>query len=125
MIITNVNTGTKAKYKVRGTEITVGEVVVDVAQRQTGVQRIIDICLDNQLETMSECVGAWYVATIVVPPIKTELVPTGEKDDDDNDILAERKLPVDMSEVELRLWSLPENYNQPKIENQPSEGVTE
>lgn len=124
MIITHVNTGTKADYALRGTEITVGEVVIDVAQRQTSVQRIIDICLDNQLQTMSECVGAWYVATIVVPPFKTELVSTGETDEKGNDIFKERKLPLNMNEVELRLWNLPENYGQ-KNEEEQTEGVTE
>ena len=118
MIISEISQGKKGSYAVSGTVLTVGEVVIDLQERQQETQRVIDICLDNNLQTMREGLGAWYVATIVVPPIQRELYDTGEIDEEENPIMAERILPLDMNKVELRLWGLPQNYGQ------QSEGVS-
>lgn len=119
MIISEVSRGKKAPYSVAGTVLTVGSVTIDLQERQQSVQRVIDVCLDNQLQTMAEGLGAWYVATIVVPPIERELYDTGEVDDEGNPVMAERNRPLDMSKVQLRLWGLPANYGQ----EQQDEGV--
>jgi len=110
MIISEVSQGPKAPYSVEGTVLTVGTVSIDLQTRQKSVQNVIDICLDNQLKTMAEGLGAWYVATIVIPPRQRQLVPTGELDDNDNPIMVEQDMPLDISRVELRLWGLPHNY---------------
>lgn len=109
MIISEVSQGQKATYTVVGTVLTVGNVSVDLQARQMDTQRVIDICLDNQLKTMAEGLGAWYVATIVVPPIERELYDTGTVDERGNAVMAERILPLNMDKVELRLWGMPEN----------------
>ncbi len=119
MIISEVSQGQKAAYSVAGTVLTVGDVTIDLQQRQRSVQQVIDVCLDNQLQTMREGLGAWYVATIVVPPVQRQLVPTGEQDENGIDIMQEELLPLDMTKVELRLWGLPQGYG----EAQQDEGV--
>ncbi|WNF36394.1 AAA family ATPase [Bacillaceae bacterium IKA-2] len=122
MIISHVNTGDKAPYAVNGKEITVGDVTVNAANRQDDTEKVIDICLDNQLETMREGLGAWYVATIIIPPTQRELIVGEEKDEEGNDVMIEVVRPLDMKDVELRLWRLPEENNQ-NIETE--EGVIE
>lgn len=128
MIISEVSKGQKAPYSVSGTELTVGTVTIDLQQRQRSVQNVIDICLDNQLQTMREGLGAWYVATIVIPPRKWQLVPTGELDDEGDEIMAEEELPLNMSSVELRLWGLPQEYDPDAViedDEEDQEGVEE
>ena len=114
MIITLVNSGTKADYALLGTTLTIGnQVSIDLEGRQQDTQHVIDVCLDNQLETMREGLGAWYVATIIIPPKQRSLVESGEVDEEGNAIMVETELPLDVNKVELHLWSLPEK---PRVE---------
>ncbi|MGJ9460132.1 AAA family ATPase [Oceanobacillus sp. CF4.6] len=110
MIISNANDGQKAGYSLSGNVLTVGNVSIDLQDKQKTNERVIDICLDNQLETMREGMGAWYVANVIVPAKKYSFQPTGEKDEEGNDIMEEVELPVDLPKVELRLWGLPPQY---------------
>ncbi|AKG05514.1 hypothetical protein AAV35_012620 [Salimicrobium jeotgali] len=111
MIVTHVNRGKKADYALRGTTVMIGkEISVDLNKRQGDTEQVINISLDNKLETMQEGVGAWYVATIVIPAIRTELYDSGEVDEEGYPICKEREAPLNMSDVELRLWTLPANY---------------
>ena len=107
MIITHLNEGPKADYSVNGTVLTVHGVAIDLAARQQDVQTVVDISLGSDLTTAAEGVGAWYVATIVIPPREYQLVDSGQKDDQGNPIMIPQALPLDMSKVELRLWALP------------------
>lgn len=121
MIISHASEGPKVNYSLNGTVLTVGEVSIDLQERQRTTERVIDICLDNQLETMREGLAAWYVANIIIPPKKYSLQPSGEKDEQGNDVMEEVELPVDTSQVELRLWGLPPQY----FENQQEENQEE
>lgn len=102
MIVTHLNSGRKAEFTVDGTVLTIGSLSIDLAERQTDVQRIIDVCLDNGYTTIQEGVGAWYVATIIIPPREYQLV---KNDNDETSIVP---TSLDMSKVEIRLWALPE-----------------
>ncbi|RDY70333.1 AAA family ATPase [Halobacillus trueperi] len=119
MIITNVNDGKKAGFSVSGTVLTIREVSVDLQERQRSTERVIDVCLDNQLQTMREGMGAWYVATVIIPAKQTELYDTGKKDEEGDAVYAERDRGLDMGKVELKLWALPEEYG----ESKPEEGA--
>ena len=66
------------------------------------MQRVIDICLDATYETVQEGVGAWYVATITIPPREYRLA---KNDNDETSIVP---TSLDVSKVEIRLWALPE-----------------
>lgn len=125
MIISEVSQGPKAAYSVSGTVLTVGTVTIDLQARQQSVQNVVNICLDNRLETMGVGLGAWYVATVVIPPRQRQLVPTGELDENESEIMTEVELPLDMNRVELRLWGLPEEYSPEPVEEQSDEEVSE
>lgn len=125
MIVTHVNDGRKSSFGVKGTTVTVGTVSIDLQERQSSVQKVIDVCLDNQLQTMREGLGAWYVSTIIVPPIQEEVYDTGKLDENDDPIYKTRDLPLDMGNVELRLWGLPAEYGQEQPSDEIEEGVTE
>lgn len=119
MILTNLNDGPKATYSLSGTKLTVEGVTVDLATRQTDVQQTINISLANDLTTAAEGVGSWYIATIVIPPKSYDVVDTGTKDAQGNEIMTVEAQPLDMSKVELRLWALPQGFGQAT-----SQGVT-
>lgn len=122
MIISHASDGSKASYSLSGTKLTVGDVTVDLQTKQRTTERVIDICLDNQLETMREGLSAWYVANIIIPAKKYSFQPSGDKDEEGNDQMIEVELPVDVSQVELRLWGLPPQYFQnQEDENQDQE----
>lgn len=121
MIISHANDGKKANYSLKGNVLTVGDVSIDLQEKQRTTERVIDICLDNQLETMREGLGAWYVANIIIPPKQYSLQSSGEQDEDGNDQMIEIELPVNPSQVELRLWGLPPQYFEK--ETQEEQGV--
>jgi hypothetical protein len=126
LIITEINEGKKTGYKLEGNVLTIGgQVSINLEERQSDTQKVIDVCLDNQLQTMREGLGAWYVATIIIPPKQRELVPTGEKDPEGNDIYEERDRELDTRLVELRLWSLPVGYGEKTNETDETEGAEE
>lgn len=128
MIIINVNDGKKVDYSISGTILKVGDVSIDLQERQGSTQNVIDVCLDNQLQTMREGLGAWYVATIIIPPTQDEIFDTGELDENNDPVYAKRTLPLDINKVELRLWGLPAAYDPEHAENDEEtiiEGVIE
>ncbi len=125
MIISNASSGTKAAYTLKGTILTVGTVEIDLQEKQRTVQRVIDICLDRELESMREGLGAWYVANIIIPSKKYSLQPSGDLDEDGNDQMEEVELPVDPAQVELRLWGLPPQYFENKDNEEHVEEITE
>lgn len=114
MIVTNVNEGTKADYSLDGSNLTisvprVGELTLDLQAKQTSVRQNIDVSLDRGFLQLAAGIGSWYVATIEIPPVATELYETGATDEDGNPVMASRELPLDTSQVKLHLWGLPEN----------------
>lgn len=125
MIITNVNDGQKAEYSLSGTKLTVGDVTIDLQERQTDSEKVIFISLDNNLKTFAEGIGAWYVATIIIPPKQYNLVNTGNQDQNGNEIMEKVERPLNVADVELRLWSLPENYGQDQTDPGQTEGDAE
>ena len=102
MIITHLNSGRKAEFTLEGTTLNIGSLSIDLQERQGNVQRVIDICLDTTYATVQEGVGAWYVATIIIPPREYQLV---KNDNDETSIVP---TSLDVSKVEIRLWALPE-----------------
>ena len=102
MIITHLNSGRKAEFTLEGTTLNIGSLSIDLQERQGDVQRVIDICLDTTYTTVQEGIGAWYVATIIIPPREYQIV---ENDNGETSIVP---MSLDMSKVEIRLWALPE-----------------
>ncbi len=105
MRVIHLNQGPKAAFSLDGTVLTVQGVSIDLAARQRDVQVVVDLSLGADLETVAEGVGAWYVATIVIPPRSYRLVDCVGEDGQPTQRL--EPLPLDVNEVELRLWALP------------------
>ena len=63
MIITNANEGKKAGFSLKGTELTIGDVSIDLQDKQRTTDRVIDICLDNQL---IQCVKEWELGMLLI-----------------------------------------------------------
>lgn len=115
MIITHLKEGQKAKIALQGTVLTVeSEVSIDLQARQKDTQQVVDVCLDNQLKTIREGLGAWYVATIIIPARQYDLVT---KEGDEENETEQVARPLNVNDVELRLWSLPIGYGE-IIENE-------
>jgi len=111
MIISHANDGEKAIYSLSGDKLTVGgAVTIDLQEKQRTTERVIDICLDRNLEVMREGLSAWYVANVIIPAKRYSFQPSGEKDEEGNEVMEEIELPVDPTQVELRLWGLPPQY---------------
>lgn len=74
-------------------------------------QRDFDVQLDvsrNEYDMLVMGLSRSYVAQIDIPAREYEEVPTGEKDDEDNDITERRPLPFDLNTVTLTLWGVAE-----------------
>jgi len=48
--------------------------------------------------------GDNYVASIIIPPKRYEEVKTGEKDDQGNEIVERREIPLSSDQITLILW---------------------
>ncbi len=104
MIIQKVAAGETVAFSLRNSVLRFeDQVEIDLASRQGDIDRTIDVCLDNSLETMREGLGAWYVATIIVPARQQEYIET----DEGGEVV---DLPLDMQKVILNLWPLPQVY---------------
>jgi len=116
LIITNVNDGPKATYSLDGTSLNVsvqnvGDINIDLQAKQSDVQKNVDISLDRSFSRLVKGVGAWYVASIEIPPISTELYDTGQVDENGDPVMAKQELPLDTTKVKVHLWGLPENVS--------------
>ncbi len=105
MRVIHLNEGPKAEFSLNGTVLTVQGVQIDLAARQRDTQVVIDVSLGRDLQTAADGVGAWYLATIVIPPRTYKLVDTTGPDGQPAQEL--QALPLDLDQVELRLWALP------------------
>lgn len=115
MIIQKVAAGETVAFSLRNGVLRFeDQVEIDLASRQGDIDRTIDVCLDNSLETMREGLGAWYVATIIVPARQQEYIETEEG----GEVV---DLPLDMQKVILNLWPLPQVYLERKRAEQEAE----
>lgn len=115
MIIQKVAAGETVAFSLRNGVLRFeDQVEIDLAARQGDIDRTIDVCLDNSLETMREGLGAWYVATIIVPARQQEYV----ENDEGGEVV---DLPLNMKKVVLNLWPLPQVYLERKQETQEVE----
>lgn len=113
MKIQHVNSGTKAKWRTRGTilQITVPGVEpieIDLNEELQDVAVTVDISLNADFTALEKGVGNWYVASVKIPAREYDYQPTGEYDEEGYDILEEVALDVDMRNTTLCLWGIPD-----------------
>lgn len=109
MRIVEKNEGAKIPYKIEETKIILDEMLsIDLKRYQNDEEKVINISLKNDILQMG--LGDWYVANIIIPAKKYELIDAGK--DEKGDQKYERvSTPLNMDEVTLILWALPANYN--------------
>lgn len=113
MKIQHVNSGTKAKWRTKGTvlQITVPGVdplEIDLNDELQDVATTVDISLNSDFTALQKGVGNWYVASAKIPAREYDYEPTGEYDEEGYDILEEVPCDVDMKDVILCLWGIPD-----------------
>ncbi|MGL5714167.1 MAG: hypothetical protein ACRCX2_14195 [Paraclostridium sp.] len=109
MRIIEKNEGRKIPYEVMKTKVIFDDMLmVDLARYQKDEEQVIDICIDNN-EMLSMGLTGWYVANIVIPPKQYDLVENGV-DENNNPKYEKVAKALNMDEVTLHLWALPENY---------------
>lgn len=114
MRIQHVNTGVKAKYKVNDTHLQLSvegaePITLDLDTELQDVATVVDVSLNQGFTKLERGVGNWYIASVKIPARDFELVDTGEVDEDGWPVYQEEALPVDMRNVVLCLWGVPEN----------------
>lgn len=115
MVIKEISPGPKAPCGNEEASIFIGAgenlVVIDVAQRQSDQEEVIDIYQD-EMGNLVEDKSLWYVATIVIPPRRYNMVETGQEGE-----FAKEALPLDMDAVTVVLWPLNKPLNNEGGEN--------
>lgn len=113
MKVQHVNSGQKASYRVKGTviQITVPNVepiTINLNDEQKDVASVVDVSLNSDFTKLEKGVGNWYVASVKIPAREYDYQPTGEVDEEGYDILEEVALDVNMRDVTLCLWGIPD-----------------
>lgn len=102
MIIELIEEGPYAEYSIDGTVLSIGDLEIDLNQRQEDSQVIIDITYDG--ENFVEGLSKMYAINIMLPPREYEQIETNQTDENGNPIIEARPLPLDMDKVVLKLW---------------------
>lgn len=113
MRILHVNSGTKARYRTKGTVLQltvpgVDPIEIDLNEELQDVAVNVDISLNADFTALEKGVGNWYVASVKIPAREYDYQPNGEVDEEGYDILEEVALDVDMRDVVLCLWGIPD-----------------
>lgn len=122
MKVQHVNSGTKAAWRTKGTVLQltvpgVEPIEIDLNNEVQDVAVTVDVSLNSGFTALEKGVGNWYIASIKIPARDYDYQPTGEVDEDGYDILEEVPSDVDMKNVILCLWGIPD------IKTQEESGV--
>lgn len=112
-----MNQGEKIPYIINENEKSIifdEQVTVNLEDEQESSEKVVDIGLDRNSDLIKGK-GKWYVANLVIPGEKFKLVDTGEVDEEGNKVLKKVKKELNLDDVELALWSLPDSYNNKNI----------
>lgn len=113
MKILHVNSGTKAKWRTKGTvlQLTVpgaGSIDLDLNEELQDVAVNVDVSLNSDFTGLEKGVGNWYIASVKIPAREYDYQPNGEVDEEGYDIMEEVPLDVNMRDVTLCLWGIPD-----------------
>lgn len=109
-----------APVKVAGTSITLGvdgnNLVIDATEHWDAEQSVVDVYTHGAgqpltLDAADGDNGIYNVATIVIPPKKSEIVEAGtqvnEQTGKEETVIKIETLPLDVDAVRVTLWPLP------------------
>lgn len=113
-----------------GTMVTVGvegnSVTIDAAELETAEQTVVDVYTHGAGEPLTTDTdningGIFNVATVVIPPEKTEIIEAGKKKNKqtgkEETVIKVEHLPLDIDAVKVTLWPLPFQVEAPKDSN--------
>lgn len=111
-------------YAVDGITITFGmddnKITIDASAYQSDMQVMVDVYQDDS-GTLTLEKGFFYVATVVIPPAKYDLIDTGEKDDKDNEKYTNVKRTLNGELVNVVIWPLAKSVDLLKNESKDTE----
>lgn len=121
MKIQHVNSGEKAKWRTKGSVLQltvpgVEPIEIDLNDELRDNAVTVDVSLNAGFTALEKGVGNWYIACIKIPAREYDYEPTGEVDEDGYDVLEEVPLDVNMRDVTLCLWGIPEMTKQKESE---------
>lgn len=121
MKVQHVNSGTKATWRTKGTVLQltvpgVESIEIDLNNEVQDVAVTVDVSLNAGFTGLEKGVGNWYIASIKIPARDYDYQPTGEVDEEGYDILEEVPSDVDMKNVILCLWGIPDMTAQAESE---------
>lgn len=116
-----------APVKVAGTSITLGvdgnNLVIDATEHWDAEQSVVDVYTHGAgqpltLDAADGDSGIYNVATIVIPPKKSEIVEAStqvnEQTGKEETVIKIETLPLDMDAVQVTLWPLPFSITAPE-----------
>lgn len=104
MRITTKGPGPHPEIAISGTQISVGELSIDAAERQGDSARVIDIRCDGKGD-LSEGGSGRNVASIHIPPARHEEVESGETGEDGEPEIERRAIELNGQDVRVTLWT--------------------
>ncbi len=113
MNIQHLNEGRKAEFELDGCELTLGNLVIDLAEEQRDNERVISVFAGTDGQLSLE--GDTYAAVIVIPPRRyvdeevTEMIDSEEVTQ-----IIPVPQPCSAEAVTLQLWAMPENPETPE-----------
>nr|WP_304099880.1 hypothetical protein [Mitsuokella multacida] len=118
---------TYAPVKAAGTNITFGvegnSIIIDATEHWSAEQSVVNVYTRGAgqpltLDAADGDSGIYNVATIVIPPKKSELVEAGtqvnEQTGKEETVIKIETLPLDMDAVQVTLWPLPFSITAPE-----------
>lgn len=96
--------GPHADVGVSGAIVTVGGNAYNTEERQGQSTQLID--LRESAGKIAEGGKGFQVATIEIPPARTEEVDTGNVDEDGNPVMELNQIPLDPDLVTVTLWTI-------------------
>lgn len=103
MQVQQVAPGAVSDYALNGTVLSVAGVDIDLATRQADTTVTVDLSVDAN-GVAAEGLTGGYVASVVIPPRRYQLVDSGELGMDDQPLLRREVVPLDSAVVTLFLW---------------------
>ncbi len=104
MIIEYLQAGPYVEHFLEGRVLQVGDISIDLAERQDDSQVVIDITRNGNglVEGVSGKDG--YVANILLPPREYEEIETDVLDMNGNNTIERRALPLSTGKACIKLW---------------------
>lgn len=125
---------TYAPVSAAGTNITFGvdgnSIIIDATEHWNMEQSVVDVYTRGAgqpltLDAADGDSGIYNVATIVIPPKKSEVVEAGtqvnEQTGKEETVIRIETLPLDMDAVQVTLWPLPFSITAPEKQDNTAE----